>query len=64
MKKKLREVLRYFVSTLIEQSNLGTSMLPSPEGDSETDLALMVSPQHPLNDPDLSWAIRTGPDQN
>ncbi|MPC61170.1 hypothetical protein E2C01_055234 [Portunus trituberculatus] len=35
MKKKLGEVSRYFRSSMREQSDLGTYLVPSPDGGSE-----------------------------
>ncbi|MPC34274.1 hypothetical protein E2C01_027658 [Portunus trituberculatus] len=40
MKKKLREMSKHFGSLPEEQSNLGTFLVSSPEGDSETGLGV------------------------
>ncbi|MPC16738.1 hypothetical protein E2C01_009573 [Portunus trituberculatus] len=42
MKEKLREGSRHFRPSLIELSDLGTFMVPSPEGDSEADAGVDI----------------------
>ncbi|MPC28449.1 hypothetical protein E2C01_021656 [Portunus trituberculatus] len=42
MKKKLREVSRHFGSSMREQSDLGTFLVPSSERDSEAGFGVII----------------------